>query len=567
MIYLVAFCSIMAIISEQLTYKKMKSIANIMVALSLSLIVTLTVGKVLGKIMPNFYSEPITIAATGDKNSLSEGTEIWIKQVIVDGKSYSPKKLFKGTWIIKNDEVGWRDYDKPEGLENYINGNIPVGKDRKIVFESNKYRGIVDVDFYDNKQTIDSYSKDEQKAGLELTLNESDLSVINSANKYNKTIEIVVFVLSFILIMSLFYFDKRKSNIVMKENNIDERQIWIDILKVISAFAIILIHLSGDIYKSTFDDKNQWYNAIYLNSITRFAVPCFFMISGTLILTKKDSVKKIFTKRLPRIIIPLIFWSICYIVQSKLMWNKDLNIIKEILTIPFSHKEGHLWYIYQLIGLYLLAPIINLVYEKTNKIMKVYFISITLIIPGFFDVIVRLCGYSKVQVLSINWTKVGFAEIALIFAGKLLIDEIKNKQIKRLWYYIGMVLGFSSIVVCAYCLSIKANKPDFSMFDQIRLPVVIFGLSVFALFYSYRNKLNYISNKAKVIIFKVSKLTMGVYFMHMLAANLVRNMINYKLMIKSSVLIIIVQAVMCYIISIVCCYLLSKVPYLKKLVV
>ena len=567
MIYLIVFCSIVAIIAQQVSYKKIKVIANIMVALSLSLIIAFAGGKIAKKVMPSFFSEPITITATGDKNPASEGSEVWIKDIIVDGKSYSPKKFFKGTWIIKNNEVGWKDYDQPDGLENNIGGKIPLGKDRKIIFESDKYRGIVSVDFSGDKRVVDLYSKEEQKNGLNFDLSESDSLVINDANKYNKTITMIMGVSSFIFIMILFYFDKKKENIENTEFNIEKREVWIDVLKIISAFAIILIHLSGSIYGDFLDNINQWYNALYLNSITRFAVPCFWMVSGIFIIDKRDSVMEVFSKRLPKIIIPLVFWSICYIVVDKITWGKDSNVIMEILTIPFEHKAGHLWYIYQLVGLYLLTPIINLVYEKTSKGIKIYFITITLIIPGFFDMILKLCNYSKIEVLSINWNKVGFAEIALVFLGKLLIDEMKNKQIRRLWCYIGMMLGFSATVVCSYCISVKNNKPYFNMFDQIHLPVVILGISVFMLFYSYRTKFNNLTSKVKVDILKLSKLTMGVYFMHMLPANFVRNIMNTQVIIKSNILIVILEAVMCYIISIVYCYLISKVPYIKKLVV
>ena len=76
------------------------------------------------------------------------------------------------------------------------------------------------------------------------------------------------------------------------------------ILRIISSFAVVLIHISAEYYKSkinSFDFKISF----FYNGIARFGVPIFYMISGALFLKQDISFNKIYNKYIKRMLIHL----------------------------------------------------------------------------------------------------------------------------------------------------------------------------------------------------------------------------------------------------------------------
>lgn len=62
---------------------------------------------------------------------------------------------------------------------------------------------------------------------------------------------------------------------------------YLDLLRIISALAVIVIHLASDRLVFSTPNSFEWQSLNLLNSISRFCVPVFVMISGALFLEKK----------------------------------------------------------------------------------------------------------------------------------------------------------------------------------------------------------------------------------------------------------------------------------------
>ena len=102
-----------------------------------------------------------------------------------------------------------------------------------------------------------------------------------------------------------------------------------------------------------------------------WAVPVFFMITGALLLDKKISYKDIFSKYIKKIAIVLLVFgtTFAFVKQyalTRVFSNELIN--NTLLSVLEDTGFGHLWYLYVLIGLYLLLPVFNLI--KNLKKMK-----------------------------------------------------------------------------------------------------------------------------------------------------------------------------------------------------
>ena len=93
------------------------------------------------------------------------------------------------------------------------------------------------------------------------------------------------------------------------------RIVYIDFLKLIAVFGVIIIHVTAPpITKLLPFGSFDWYVNFGFNRISRFSVPMFFMLSGVFFLAPKKSIsiKSIWVVYIKRIIIAFLFFSSIY---------------------------------------------------------------------------------------------------------------------------------------------------------------------------------------------------------------------------------------------------------------
>ena len=147
-----------------------------------------------------------------------------------------------------------------------------------------------------------------------------------------------------------------------------------DFLRILSAIAVILLHISGG-YLQCEDavPQNCTFPLMFLNHIVRFAVPCFLMLSGAFILAdERNADYQYFYKKSFRNIgitsivfcLLYIFYRIAKLMAGVLIAHKHGldHILPGLWEIFKSVIQGdpyyHLWYLFALIGLYLAAPFV-----------------------------------------------------------------------------------------------------------------------------------------------------------------------------------------------------------------
>lgn len=151
-----------------------------------------------------------------------------------------------------------------------------------------------------------------------------------------------------------------------------QREIWLDWLRVIACFLVMIIHsaepfyIGGDGLFITNASNLCWVAA--LDGFARIGVPLFIIASSYLLFPLRYSTKEFVKRRASRLLIPFIIWSLVYACVCGDMAN---NLIS--LLFNFNFTAAHLWFIYMIIGLYLLMPVLSPWAEKVGKKeLKVY---------------------------------------------------------------------------------------------------------------------------------------------------------------------------------------------------
>ncbi len=164
-----------------------------------------------------------------------------------------------------------------------------------------------------------------------------------------------------------------------------KREYWIDLIRCFACICVLITHAPIAIQ----DDKGGVSSvAVYNIAAVGGGSILFFMITGALVFMS-SSTQNFFSfmkKRLSRVVFPMFFWSIVYLLFDWLCFHR-INIEKfiyNLVCIPFTPQVGVFWFIYAVLAIYLLAPCISCWLRSTQKeTVKIYIgiFLLTLIIP------------------------------------------------------------------------------------------------------------------------------------------------------------------------------------------
>lgn len=138
------------------------------------------------------------------------------------------------------------------------------------------------------------------------------------------------------------------------------RIFYIELLRVIACFAVIVLHSINNILPNALIyGTATWKLANFINVTTRFAVPIFFMISGYLAFssTKEYSIKDFLKNKFITLVVPLFIYSLFYYIFLNTSGN--FSISDFLFKFISMDVQYHLWFMYTLIGLELLVPVLK----------------------------------------------------------------------------------------------------------------------------------------------------------------------------------------------------------------
>lgn len=179
-----------------------------------------------------------------------------------------------------------------------------------------------------------------------------------------------------------------------------ERNLSLDILRVLAIFLVLWQHASECYYigPNVSLIKESVPVVGIFNSYSRVCIGLFIMISGYLLLPMRQTTGKFFRHRFARVLFPWLFWCVVYAVYLGLTSGGGaLGVMDNIAHIPvnFGTDVGHLWYVYMLLGVYLLVPIISPWLRSCSKRELQFYLclwGITLFLPYLHQIWPKMWG-------------------------------------------------------------------------------------------------------------------------------------------------------------------------------
>lgn len=165
-----------------------------------------------------------------------------------------------------------------------------------------------------------------------------------------------------------------------------KRLYFLDSLRIVAICAVILLHVAGSYWYKLDVVSYSWQVMNIYDCITRWGVPVFVMISGALFLdpNRPHTIRKMWMKNIPRIVALILFWGALYALLYELpvefTQESILQLVKDAIFGP-----GHLWFLFMLLGLYILVPVLRCITQ--NKTAAQYFLVIGLVVNFLFPLL------------------------------------------------------------------------------------------------------------------------------------------------------------------------------------
>ena len=292
---------------------------------------------------------------------------------------------------------------------------------------------------------------------------------------------------------------------------VKKREYTFDVLRVIAMIMVIIVHVSNlySRYYGLISNSSYLFSLIF-NTISRISVPIFFMISGALLLDR-DFNKDKYLKRIFRFLQVIVVWDIIYLIWEYFFFGTTYS---KLYTLIFEPFRSHLWFLYTIILLYIIQPLLKILLDKLNSKYKI-FLFIAWFLLGTFSMFYPF--------ITEHYTTICY--IGYFILGKYLYDFISNHDLSKynVIIVIMILLCFIASIFLNYTASIKLNM-FYNSFFAFRTPYIILAsLLFFILLYNLVHNRNH-----KKVIMLLSDLSFGIYLIHGIFLDITFKIFSYR---------------------------------------
>jgi surface polysaccharide O-acyltransferase-like enzyme len=232
---------------------------------------------------------------------------------------------------------------------------------------------------------------------------------------------------------------------------------WPDILRIVAVFAVMLIHSAAPLLVAYQElPPAAWWAGNIYDSLARWCIPVFVMLSGTFLIDRAYQLgpARFLRRRAARMLVPLLLWSVVYLLWRSYANGEQIPLSSFPALILTGPVYYHLWFIYLLVGLYLLAPILAMYVKAASRRSLAYFLLLWVAAGSLLPVAERFWGFELYP--TGGATDSAFRYVGYFVLGHLLRD-VPVRAGQR-WLLGGaFLLGLAATAGGTYYLTVVRN--------------------------------------------------------------------------------------------------------------
>lgn len=328
----------------------------------------------------------------------------------------------------------------------------------------------------------------------------------------------------------------------------------INLMRTFAIFMVIVVHVCAAPFKVM---DASWLSINVVDSLARWCVPVFFMLSGALLLGKNEPLSVFFKKRIIKIILPLVFWSYVYLIFSRYFSHLDTdhaypNVSFKIKDVIRGPAYFHLWFIYAIITIYIATPMMRALVQVASKQLVSYCLICWVIGASILPTL------EDTGILKNNFFYYNF-DFLPQYLGYFLLGFFLSKyydKVNNLVGYFLTILGWSCTFLLTTYQKTGKHVPIDLFYSYLSPNVIIMSIGIFIVISKFKDE--------SKIIASLGNCSFGIYLSHMLVMPLVWLMvpnINNTAIAASgwySPLLIIISSLLVFLLSYVVVLILKR---------
>lgn len=344
---------------------------------------------------------------------------------------------------------------------------------------------------------------------------------------------------------------------------VKQRIKYISVLNAMACCAVVMLHTNGAFW--TYSTKRYWITSNFIECLMYFAVPVFFMISGTTLVDYRDkySTKEFFKKRIDKTLIPFVAWSLIGAVYQYIAGRLHIDWTVEGMKVLFAgllntHVIGVYWFFIYLFSVYLCIPVIAAIPKDIRKNVFKYCAAVSFGLQIFLPFICDLTDFGYANRVTFF---VGTSYMFYVFMGWLIKEHDFNVTERVIIYILGIV-GFVMHFAGTYAVSVKAGSIIQTFKGYNNVPAVLYSVAIFVLVKQLSYKINEERRWYKLVC-RFAGYTFAVYLIHWYVLDLITKIFRldeFSIVYRVGMPFIIIP--ICIILAMV----LRKIPIVKRIV-
>ncbi len=265
-----------------------------------------------------------------------------------------------------------------------------------------------------------------------------------------------------------------------------ERSLGLDIIRMLAIFFVFITHSIA--YKGVINvDQLSFKWTIYM--IIRFlamaSVPLFLLLTGYL--NNKKEISKKYYKGIIPILISYVCISFLEIIATNLFNGTPIDWKLSIIQILNFTANGYAWYFEMYIGLFLLAPFLNILYDNLPSKKEKNVLVLSLIFLTFIPQIVKSFKYGDMWLdITPDYWQIIYP-ITYFYIGKMIREfQPKLKYWKRILLFL---VAFAIPCTFCYIFSTETEYAWYTFNGFESLTNAFTATTIFLLFYDFNKKI------------------------------------------------------------------------------
>lgn len=239
-----------------------------------------------------------------------------------------------------------------------------------------------------------------------------------------------------------------------------DKKLYLEFLRIISIVLVIFNHTGtrGYFLWALTEKGILFWIYLFCSLACKIAVPLFWMISGSLLLAKEETIWVLYRKRIFKMGITLLVFSF---LQYLYLVHTDDTLTFSLFTFCKKLYGDKLavsyWYLYAYLGMLLLLPMLRSMAKHMSRKEYLYLFALSLIIHGLLPMAEYLVGQGRISV-NANLTAAMFTQNMILFlAGHYFGNVIDEKELsgKKVLLFLGS--GLAAIMLSGAMTLYKAN--------------------------------------------------------------------------------------------------------------